>query len=217
SQAFTQGLVWADGVFYEGTGLPGYSSLRKVEIETGRILQLHKLPDEYFAEGITIFGDKIIQLTYQSNVGFVYNKETFELLEEFSYSSEGWGLTHNSEHLIMSNGTNKLYFMDPVTFQIASELEVYDDNIPVWNLNELEYIRGEIYANVWQADLIAIISPKTGNVTGWIDLSGLLPLQDRTDQIDVLNGIAYDPTNKRLFVTGKNWPKLFEIKLIPYN
>ena len=214
-EAFTQGLVFEDGVLYEGTGLLGSSALRKVELETGNILQTHELPAKFFGEGITIYEDNIIQLTFQSKVGFVYNKDTFELLREFSYSTEGWGITHDGRHLIMSDGTARLYFLDPETFEQIRYVQVFEHDVPVWGLNELEYVQGQIFANVWPAERIARIAPRTGRVIGWIDLKGLLSPQDYHDAIDALNGIAYDPTNDRLFVTGKFWPKLFEIKLIP--
>jgi len=214
-EAFTQGLVFEDGVLYEGTGIPGRSELRKVELETGNVLQRYKLPDQYFGEGITIFKDRIIQLTYQSKVGFVYDKDSFELLREFTYPTEGWGITHNGTQLIMSDGTPMLYFMDPETLKQINRMMVLEEDRPVWGLNELEYVNGEIYANVWPADRIVRIDPETGQAVGWIDMKGLLPPQDRSGEIDVFNGIAYDPDNQRLFVTGKYWPKLFEIKLIP--
>lgn len=213
--AFTQGLVFEGGFLYEGTGLYGQSELRKVDLETGEVLQRRKLPNEYFGEGITIFGDRIYQLTYRSKIGFVYNKETFELLKEFTYPTEGWGLTHDGENLIMSDGTPMLYFLDPNSLKRVFRLMVRDkENVIGW-LNELEYVEGQVYANVWPADRIARIDPKTGEVLGWIDCKGLLDRQNLRSQIDVFNGIAYDPNGDRLFVTGKNWPKLFEIKLIP--
>ena len=212
--AFTQGLVFEDGVLYEGTGLYGQSSLRRVELETGGILQIRELSDQFFGEGITIYGDRIIQLTWQSHIGFVYDKNSFELLQQFSYSTEGWGIAHDGMRLIMSDGTSTLHFLDPQTFEEVGQLNVTDSSGPVTRLNELEYIQGEIYANVWQTDLVARISPETGQVVGWIDLEGLLTAEDRTEPVDVLNGIAYDADSDRLFVTGKLWPKLFEIELI---
>jgi len=214
-KAFTQGLVFEDGVLYEGTGLPGRSTLRKVELETGNVLQTRKLSDEFFGEGITIYGSNIIQLTFLSNIGFVYNKDTFELVREFNYPTQGWGITHNGSHLIMSDGTPILYFLDPETFERVSRITVYDRDVLVWRLNELEYVRGQIYANVWGTERIARIEPETGQVLGWIDMKGLVARQDYTEYEAVLNGIAYDKENDRLFVTGKFWPKLFEIKLIP--
>jgi glutamine cyclotransferase len=213
-KAFTQGLVFENGVLYEGTGLLGHSTLRKVELETGNILKMHKLSPEFFGEGITIYRDNIIQLTYKENVGFVYNKDTFELLRKFNYPTEGWGITHNGTHLIMSDGTPTLYFLDPQTFEQVNRIRVYDRNGPVSRLNELEYVEGQIYANIWGIERIARIAPETGRVAGWIDMKGLLARQDYTGYEDVLNGIAYDKKSGRLFVTGKFWPKLFEIKLI---
>jgi glutamine cyclotransferase len=212
--AFTQGLVFEDGVLYEGTGLLRQSTLRRVELETGDILQILELSDEFFGEGITVYEDKIIQLTWQSHVGFVYDKNSFELLQQFNYSTEGWGITHDGERLIMSDGTSKLHFLDPQTFEEIDELAVFDNHGPIIKLNELEYVQGEIYANVWQTDRIARIAPGTGQVVGWIDLEGLLTAEDRTGPVDVLNGIAYDAEADRLFVTGKLWPKLFEIELV---
>jgi len=214
-KAFTQGLVFEDGFLYEGTGLNGRSELRKVELETGNVLQIHKLPDEFFGEGITIYGDRIIQLTYLSRVGFVYNKETFKLLQEFNYPTEGWGLTHDGNYLIMSDGTPMLYFLDPETFAQNHKIMVLDQDSPVWGLNELEYIDGQIYANVWPTERIVRIEPETGEVIGWIDMEGILAPQDHSEPVDVFNGIAYDPANRRLFVTGKFYPKLYEIKLVP--
>ena len=214
-EAFTQGLASEDGVLYEGTGRYGRSALHKIELETGNVLQTRKLPDEFFGEGITVYGDNIIQLTYLSKIGFVYKKDTFELLREFNYPTAGWGITNDGKHLIMSDGTLKLYFLDPKTFEQVRQIEVYDRGISVWGLNELEYVEGQIYANVWPTERIARISPETGRVLGWIDMKGLLTQQDYSRQVDVLNGIAYDKENGRLFVTGKFWPKLFEIKLVP--
>jgi glutaminyl-peptide cyclotransferase len=213
--AFTQGLVFEGGMFYEGTGLHGQSTLRKIEMETGRILRIRKLPKQYFGEGITIYDNKLIQLTWRSHIGFVYDKDTFELLQEFRYKTEGWGITHDGKRLIMSDGTSKLWFLDPETFKEMGWIEVCDKDGPVANLNELEYIQGQIYANVWKADHIAIIDPQTGHVVRWINLEGILSLRDRISirPVGVLNGIAYDPKNDRLFVTGKFWPRIFEIEL----
>jgi glutamine cyclotransferase len=211
--AFTQGLVIDNGVLYEGTGLYGNSSLCRVELETGAVLQLYALPPQYFGEGITVFGDEIIQLTWLSHRGFVYDKESFDLLQEFNYSTEGWGITHDGSRLIMSDGTSTLYFLDPATFQKIGQVEVHD-NGTVENLNELEYIKGKVYANIWLEEKIAIINPQTGQVEGWINMSGLYNMENQ-DPNDVLNGIAYDATSDRLFVTGKQWSQLFEIELIP--
>ena len=213
--AFTQGLVFENGVLYEGTGLRGRSTLRRVELETGNVLQIRKLPDQLFGEGITIFGERIIQLTWQSGIGFVYDKNSFELLKEFHYPTEGWGITHDGKRLIMSDGTSTLHFLDPETLEEIGRIKVYDQDGPVTRLNELEYVRGEIYANVWQTDRIARIAPDTGNVIGWIELAGILSPEDRSEPVDVLNGIAYDAETDRLFVTGKLWPRLFEIELVP--
>ncbi len=217
SRAFTQGLVFDNGYLYEGTGLNGQSTLRKVELETGKVLQVRKLADQYFGEGIAIYKDRIVQLTWQQNVGFVYDKSSFELRRQFSYPTEGWGITYDGKRLIMSDGTSTLHFLDPESFAETGRIQVYDDNGPVVRLNELEYVRGEIYANVWQTDGIAIISPQTGKVTGWIDLKGLINQGDPAQQADVLNGIAYDEQGGRLFVTGKLWPNVFEITLLPAN
>jgi len=213
--AFTQGLVFEDGILYEGTGLPSRSELRKVELETGAVLQKLKLADKYFGEGITILGDRIIQLTFQSRVGFVYDKETFGLLREFKYPTEGWGITHDGKNLIMSDGTPMIYFLNPETFTQVGKKMVFDQDAAVWGLNELEYVEGEIFANVWPGERIVRIDPKSGQVTGWIDMEGLLAPDEQDGPIDVFNGIAYDPAGRRLFVTGKFWPRLFEIKLVP--
>ena len=212
--AFTEGLVFEDGVLYEGTGLRGYSNLRRVKLETGEILQICELLPQFFGEGVTIYGDKIIRLTWQSNIGFVYDKYSFKLLQEFNYPDEGWGITHDGKHLIVSDGTSTLHFLNPDTFEEISQIEVSANNIPVTRINELEYIQGEIYANIWLTELIARIDPLSGQVIGWIDLKGILSPEDDSEAVDVLNGIAYDPKNSRLFVTGKFWPKLFEIELI---
>ncbi|MBA7546215.1 hypothetical protein ES705_38598 [subsurface metagenome] len=212
--AFTEGLVFKDGVLYEGTGLHGYSTLRRVNLETGEILQIRELTPQFFGEGVTIYGNKIIQLTWQSHTGFVYDKYSFKLLQEFNYPDEGWGITHDGKHLIMSDGTETLHFLDPETFEEVGQIEVSANNIPVTRINELEYIQGEIYANIWQTERIARIAPLTGQVIGWIDLKGILSPEDHSEKVDVLNGIAYDVKNDRLFVTGKFWPKLFEIELI---
>jgi glutamine cyclotransferase len=213
-RAFTQGLVFADGVLYEGTGLRGQSSLRKVNLKTGNILRVRQISAHFFGEGITIYGNRVIQLTWRAKVGFVYDRQTFQLLDTFNYLTEGWGITHDGRSLIMSDGTSTLYFLDPQTFREVGRLEVHTRDGPVSRLNELEYVQGEIYANVWKTDRIARISPQTGEVVGWINLEGLLRPEDRNSRIDVLNGIAYDVKNDRLFVTGKLWPKLFEIELV---
>ncbi len=213
-EAFTQGLAFDDrGMLYEGTGQRGESSLRRVELSSGAVLQRHDLSAALFGEGITVFGDRIIQLTWQAGRAFVYDKASFSVVQEFTYRTEGWGLTHDGQRLIMSDGTSSLYFLHPDTFAETARLTVRDHRGPVIRLNELEYVRGEILANIWQTDRIARIDPRTGHVSGWIDLAGLLKPGDRRQPGDVLNGIAYDPRTDRLFVTGKWWPELFEITL----
>ena len=211
-QAFTQGLVIDNGVLYEGTGLEGRSTLRTVNLESGAVLKRYDLPATVFGEGITVLGDRIFQLTWQSGIGYVYRKSDFSLLQTWNYAHEGWGITDDDTRLIVSDGTATIRFLDPATLQTTSQITASDDRGLVTNLNELEYIRGEIYANIWQTDRIARIDPASGKVLGWLDLSGLLPTEDRQQQVDVLNGIAYDAANDRLFVTGKWWPKLFEIE-----
>ncbi|MEO6277560.1 glutaminyl-peptide cyclotransferase [Roseateles sp.] len=211
--AFTQGLFFHDGFLFEGTGLRGRSSIRKVEIETGRVVQQVALPGEVFGEGITQWGDRIIGLTWQEQTAFVLDLKTFKLWRKFSYPGEGWGLTHNERELIMSDGTPELRFLDPLTFKELRRVRVTAGGQPVAELNELEWVEGQVFANIWQTDRIARIDPKTGHVLGWVDLTGLLPANQRTGSDDVLNGIAYDAAKKRLFVTGKLWPRLFEIQL----
>ncbi len=211
--AFTQGLVFQDGVLYEGTGLAGQSSIRKVRLETGEVLRIRRIDSEFFGEGIATWGDTLVQLTWQSELAFVYDRATFRPLRRFRYTGEGWGLTHDARHLIMSDGSATLRYLDPRTFAEVKRLTVRDRGQPVIHLNELEWVRGEILANVWQTDRIARISPSDGRVTAWIDLRGLLDPRDAAG-VDVLNGIAYDADRDRLFVTGKLWPKLFEIKII---
>jgi len=215
-KAFTQGLIYHDGVLYESTGQWGHSSLRQVDLKTGKILRIYHLPRRYFAEGMTIWENKIIQLTWRSKIGFVYNLKNIEPLTHFAYPTEGWGMTNDGEKLIMSDGTDKLYFLNVNTFKTIGFIQVRDQNKPITKLNELEYIEGEIFANVWMSDLIARISPQTGQVLGWIDLNGLKSLLPKTTypKPDVLNGIAYDKIGQRLFVTGKFWSQLFEIQLV---
>jgi glutaminyl-peptide cyclotransferase len=212
-QAFTQGLEFHDGALYEGTGLNGSSTVRKVDLSTGRVLQQVALPREYFGEGITIWQSSLIQLTWQSHVGFVYDRNTFKQVRTFRYEGEGWGLTHDSAAIIMSDGSASVRFLDPATFAERRRLLVTDAGIPIKDLNELEYVGGEIYANVWQTDFVARISPANGRVLGWINLRDLLSPEERSGA-DVLNGIAYDSAGRRLFVTGKLWPKLFEITVL---
>jgi glutamine cyclotransferase len=213
--AFTQGLIFHDGFLYEGTGVRGESTLRRVELETGEVLEIRHLASEYFGEGIALWKDRLHQLTWQSNVGFIYEREGLRLIGDFTYPTEGWGLTQDGSRLIMSDGTDTLRFYDPDTFEETGRLQVRSADGPVEKLNELEYVAGEIYANVWRTDRVAIISPETGRVVGWIDLAGLTPEPASDRPIDVLNGIAYDAQGDRLFVTGKYWPALFEIELIP--
>ena len=214
--AFTQGLVFHKGHLYEGTGLRGRSSLRRVMLKTGKVLKVRWLPPHLFGEGLTIHRDRIIQLTWISRQGFVYDTTGFRLLRKFVYPTEGWGLTHDGSRLILSDGTSTLYFLDPDTFKEVRRIAVSDRGKPVKRLNELEHINGEVYANIWNTNHIAKVDPRTGRVNGWIDLSGLLEASSRLgQQVGVLNGIAYDRTEKRLFVTGKLWPRLFEIRLIP--
>jgi len=211
--AFTQGLQYYNEELYESTGLNGRSSLRRVDLKTGEVLQKIDIDKQYFGEGMTIFGGKIYMLTYQTHIGFIYDLKTFKQLGTWQYEGEGWGLTNDGTNLIMSNGSNKINYLDPQTLAIVKTLEVTDENFLVENLNELEYIKGEIYANIWMTDRVAKIDPATGKVIGWIELAGLLTPQERTEKVDVLNGIAYDEKTDRIFVTGKLWPKLFEIKL----
>jgi glutamine cyclotransferase len=211
--AFTQGLIFLDGVLYESTGLNNRSSLRKVQLETGKVLQQQQVPGEYFAEGLVDWGPDLLQLTWRSKIGFVYDRATFAVKRRFSYTGEGWGLTRDSARIILSDGSSTLRFLDPKTLQQTGSLNVSDRGRPVTEINELEYVQGEIWANIWQTERIARISPFTGNVGGWIDLKGLLKPAEKTSA-DVLNGIAYDSATNRIFVTGKLWPKLFEIKLV---
>jgi glutamine cyclotransferase len=214
SNAFTQGLVYENGHLLESTGLNGRSSLREVDLATGNVLKKVDVDSQYFAEGLTEYKSKLYQLTWQAQKGFVYDRATFERKSTFTYTGEGWGLANNDTSLILSDGTDKIRFLDPTTFKVQRTITVTSSgNQPLDELNELEYIDGEIYANVWQTDTIARIDPQTGKVLAWIDLSGLLPASERTAQTDVLNGIAYDAAGKRLFVTGKLWPKIYEIKL----
>jgi glutaminyl-peptide cyclotransferase len=212
--AFTQGLVYHQGLLYESTGLNGQSSLRRVEIQTGQVLKIEKVQQQFFAEGLALFNNRLYQLTWITQTAFVYDLDSFQMLRTFGYTGEGWGLTHNGQSLIMSDGTNQIRFLDPETFQVQRTINVLDGGTPIRQLNELEYIKGEIFANIWFSDHIARIDPQTGRVNGWLDLAQLRSLGDRIPTDNVLNGIAYDEAGDRLFVTGKNWPKLFEIKLV---
>jgi len=212
-KAFTQGLEYGSGGLYESTGLNGSSSIRRVDLTTGRVLKMQPVSSLYFGEGITVVGARLYELTWKSGVAFAYDAKTFQQLETFHYSGEGWGLTHDKSQIIMSDGTAALRFLDPATFHERSRLQVRDGSRLVNNLNELEYIEGEIWANVWTTDLIARIDPRTGRVNSWVDLTGLLKPAERTADTDVLNGIAYDAQRKRIFVTGKRWPKVFQIEV----
>jgi glutaminyl-peptide cyclotransferase len=211
-KAFTQGLEYYDGHLYESTGRQGQSSLREVTLETGEVLRRVNLPEEYFGEGLTIFHGKIYQLTWLSKVGFVYDLRSFRKAGEFHYQSEGWGLTHDDASLILSDGTNTLQFIDPGSFAVTKTLEVYAGSEAVTNLNELEYINGEIFSNIWHGSRIACIDPHSGQVLAWIDLTPLIT-REQHDSEDVLNGIAYDAKRRRLFVTGKRWSEIIEIEV----
>ena len=213
--AFTQGLIFLDGTLYESTGLNGRSTVRKVQLETGKVLQQAVVDSVYFAEGMTNWGPDLVQLTYKNQRGFVYDRASFKIKQRFSYEGEGWGLTQDGKRLIMSDGSAQLRIIDPVSLQETGRVTVKDGTRPVTELNELEFVHGEILANIWMTDRIARISPTTGQVTGWIDLKGLMKSSELSSLDAVLNGIAYDPAGDRLFVTGKLWPKLFEIKLVP--
>lgn len=209
--AFTQGLEFEDGALYEGTGLNGRSSIRRVKLETGDVVKQHNVDAQYFGEGITIVGSDLFELTWQSGIAFVYDRTTFAPKKTFRYTGEGWGLTHDATNLIMSDGTEFLRFLDPATFAERRRVRVTAVGQPLKNLNELEYVKGEVFANIWMTDYIARIDPVSGRVNSYIDLRGLMPPNDTSR--DVLNGIAYDAAGDRLFVTGKLWPRLFEIKL----
>jgi glutamine cyclotransferase len=215
-KAFTQGFVYYDGYFYESTGQRGKSTLRKTEIETGKIIKKIDIDKQYFAEGMTIFNNKIYQLTWQKNVGFIYNLESFELEKTFEYSrsKQGWGLTHNNEKLIKTDGTERMWFLDTETLEEVSFIETYTNKRKAEKLNELEYINGKIYANIWQQNSILIVNPDNGAIEGIVNLKGLQSKANQSGDDNVLNGIAYDQVNDRLFVTGKNWNKVFEIKLV---
>lgn len=213
SKAFTQGLEIHGGRMYESTGRYGASSLRRVDIETGRVERRLPLDGSFFAEGITFFGKRLYQLTWQNRKILIYDAETFTLLETVPYGGEGWGLTHDGDYLILSDGTARIRFLDPDTLAVVRDITVLDGDKPVERLNELEYVRGEIWANIWYRNRIVRISPKDGNVLGYIDLSGLVRRSKKNEE-DVLNGIAFDPTSQRLFITGKNWSTLYEIEVM---
>jgi glutamine cyclotransferase len=212
SSSFTQGLVFADGQLYESTGLEGESTLRRVDLATGKTLQRIDVPGRYFAEGLAIVGEELLQLTWRSKIGFVYDRHTFKQKRTFAYKTEGWGIAYDgSSRLVMSDGSDTLTFLDPKTFAPAKTLKVQDAGRSIGNLNELEWIEGEIWANVWTTDRIARISPTTGQVNAWVDLSTLYPPSQRMPPADVLNGIAYDKATRRIFITGKKWPRLYQI------
>ena len=213
-EAFTQGLLFSEGVLYEGTGQETGSSLREVELETGKVIRQLNLESSLFGEGITLYRDRIYQVTWQNKVGFAYDRSTFKLINKIYYQTQGWGLTTMDDKIIMSDGSNVLYFFEPEVFTVVSRLEVYDNEKKIDQLNELEYINGEIWANIWMSDLIARIDPATGKVNSYVDLSTIFPESKRREiNADVLNGIAYDARNNRIFVTGKRWPKLYEIRV----
>ena len=212
--AFTQGLEYRGGFLYEGTGLYGQSTLRKEELTTGKILQELSLPSKLFGEGITVLNGHIVQLTWQSHIGFVYDQSTFRLLKNFSYPGEGWGLANDGQHIYMSDGTAQIRCLDPATLEELRRITVHEGDKQIENLNELEWVRDELYANIWQTNNIVRINPTDGTVLGRIDLTGLLTQEEQESGVDVLNGIAYDSLGDRLFVTGKLWPKLFQIRLV---
>lgn len=213
--AFTQGLVARDGVLYESTGLNGRSSLRKVELETGTVITKHDLESQHFGEGLTDWGRQLIQITWQTRTGFVYDIDSFKLLRTFEFNGEGWGITHDGKRLILSDGSARLRFLDPRSFAETGFVDVTYQGRPLPQLNELEFIRGEVWANVWGTPHVVMIDPVSGRVKGQVDFSGLLTAADMQPNVDVFNGIAWDAKNDRLFVTGKLWPKLFEVKLKP--
>jgi glutamine cyclotransferase len=211
-QAFTQGLIFHEGFLYESTGLYGESSLRKIDLRTGKVLLENKIDEIHFAEGLTLFNNLLIQLTWKSHLGFLYEVDTFEYIGSFDFPYEGWGITHDNKNLIISDGSDTLHFLDPKNFLVTKEIQVHLNGLMINQLNELEFINGKIYSNVWHTNLILIINPDDGEVIGWINLTGLEKQSDLSK--NVLNGIAFDQTNNHLFITGKNWPHLYEILLI---
>lgn len=213
--AFVQGLCFSHGHLYESDGLYHQSTLREDDLATGQPIKIYHLPGKYFAEGLAAWGNELIQLTWTAHIGFVYDRKTFNLIRTFHYDYEGWGLTQDGHSLIESDGTDKLRYLNPNTFKVERILHVTYRGKPVTQLNELEYIHGLIYSNVWMTNRIAIISPDTGDVVRWINLRGILPLVEMRDGNAVLNGIAWNPATKQLLVTGKDWPKIFQIQVIP--
>ena len=212
SRAFTQGLIFHEGFLYESTGLYGESSLRKIDLRTGKVLLENKIDEIHFAEGLTLFNNLLIQLTWKSHLGFLYEVDTFEYIGSFDFPYEGWGITHDNKNLIISDGSDTLHFLDPKNFLVTKEIQVHLNGLMINQLNELEFINGKIYSNVWHTNLILIINPDDGKVIGWINLTGLEKQSDLSK--NVLNGIAFDQTNNHLFITGKHWPHLYEILLI---
>lgn len=213
--AFTEGLVWWKGMLIESTGLNARSTLRKVDLESGKVVQQVRLRDEFFGEGIAVLGERIYQLTWLSHRGFIYDVNTMALLGEFPFEGEGWGLATDGRYLVMSDGTSRIRFIDPSTFKVARTIDVLAHGKPVERINELEFVRGVLYANVWQTDFILQVDPASGRILGTVDFVGMLPPSERRPDTDVMNGIAYDPKGDRLFVTGKNWPGLFEVRVVP--
>lgn len=214
-EAFTQGLAWHEGQLYEGTGQRGESSLRRVELESGEVLQRHDMDARHFGEGVTVVGDRIYQLTWRAGEGFVHDRDSFEVVDSFSYDTEGWGLAYDGEHLVMSDGSATLYFLEPGSFEVVATTQVVDVDTPITHLNELEYVDGALYANVWKTDYVVRIDPATGEVTAWIDLAGLRPEGAALGEQDVLNGVAWAPERGTFLVTGKRWPVLYEVEWRP--
>jgi len=214
TESYTEGFFYLDGFFWEGTGLKGHSEVMAIQPETGKVLQHRDLPEQYFGEGIVDWGPNLYEWTWQSHICFVYDRFSLQLIKQFAYDGEGWGMTHTSKEIVTSDGTATLRFRDPNTFQEIRHIVVKDGTETIERLNELEFIKGEIYANVWHSDRIARISPRDGHVIGWIDLTGMLPESQKVNDESVLNGIAYDKRHDRLFVTGKQWPAIFEIKIV---
>lgn len=213
--AFTQGLVYDDGYLYESTGIYGRSKINVIDLTNNRVVKSLDMDERYFGEGLTVKDDQLVQLTYRERVGFVYDKQTLKITGEFKYPVEGWGITYDGSHLIMSNGSSHLFYLDPLSYRRVRSLEVRENSSPVVNINELEYIDGLIFANIWRTNTIAQISPESGQVVGKIDFSELAKRYEDDKSVDVLNGVAYDKKDRRLFVTGKFWPELFEVELVP--